>query len=85
MGEAGAAAELGAALLRGAGFANARAADSVALDLLRAGFARVHRRAAARRLDRDVLDAMVDAQESARRARVGQWEYGDVDSDDDAS
>ena len=65
--------------------ANARAAESVALDLLRAGFARVHRRAAARRLDRDVLDAMVDAQESARRARVGQWEYGDVDSDDDAS
>lgn len=52
--------------------------------MLRAGFARVDRRAASRRVDRAVLDAMLDAQERARRDRAGMWEYGDVDSDNDS-
>lgn len=56
--------------------------ESVACDLLRSGLARVDRRPRVR--DRAELDAMRDAQESARRAREGMWQYGDVDSDSDA-
>lgn len=64
--------------------AEASPESSIALDVLRAGFARVDRRAASRRVDRAVLDAMLDAQERARRDRAGMWEYGDVDSDDES-
>ena len=57
--------------------------ESIAIDVLKAGFARVDVRAASRRLAKPLLDDMLDAQESARRAHHGVWEYGDIDSDDE--
>ena len=56
--------------------------ESVAVDILRAGFARVDARAS-RRLPKDFVQSLRDAQESARRSRAGMWEYGDVDSDEE--
>ena len=56
--------------------------ESVAVDILRAGFARVDARAC-RRLPSDFVQSLRDAQEFARRSRSGMWEYGDVDSDED--
>ena len=57
--------------------------ESIAIDVLKAGFARVDVRAASRRLAKPLLDDMLDAQEFARRAHHGVWEYGDIDSDDE--
>jgi len=56
--------------------------ESVAAKILRAGFARVDKRAT-RRAPKDYLQSLFEAQDSARRARAGMWEYGDVDSDDE--
>lgn len=57
---------------------------SVSRDILAAGFGRLDRRAAARRLDSAETDALLESQESARRARLGAWEYGDAfDSEDE--
>lgn len=43
------------------------------------GFARVEKRAA----KKPAAKALLEAQETARKARLGIWEYGDVDSDED--
>ena len=49
--------------------------------LVKEGYARVEKRRTARNYD--AIETMTPMQEQAKTMRMGMWEYGDIDDDDD--
>lgn len=56
---------------------------SLGEELVRAGLARIDRKAKVLPHERTIYDQLVKAQDEARKNRANMWQYGDIGSDDE--
>ena len=58
---------------------------SLGEELVRAGLARINRKARVLPHEKELYDGLAQTQEEARKNRVNMWQYGDIESDDEST